>query len=277
MQRTTLFILGILGVLLFCNLFYIKEREGVEKPKEEKQKQKDAIAVLDEANEEIKILNDKKKEVADDKQEGEKVDAKEYLKKSNALNNLRQSRLQQNNFVHAQKLVNSKKAAPLMKGMRNISSNNKDVLFKLSFNNMDANGDGSIDKSEFKGIGKSALEAFSVREGLAGGDKNWKVTIDQGGDLVFNHKGKTVTKITKQGEIVSKKCKCGMWNLRDSRIGIPGRNDMNLHTDGWFRALNYGAPEVSAGRHKHGDYTKGGFAGKQLWYGGSIGGKLHRG
>jgi len=123
---------------------------------------------------------------------------------------------------------------------------------------------------------KGKFEAFGVREGLEG-DKNWKVTIDGEGDLVFNHNGKTVTKITKQGEIVSKKCKCGMWNLRDSRIGIPGRNDMNLHTDGWFRSLNYGAPEITTGRHAHSDYTKGGFAGKELWYGGSIGGRLHRG
>ena len=98
-----------------------------------------------------------------------------------------------------------------------------------------------------------------------------------GGDLFFSYGGKEVAKISRDGEVSSLKCKCGMWDLRDSRIGIKGRNDLNLHTDGWFRSLNYDSPEVSAGRHKFSDYKKGGFAGKELWYGGSIGGKLHRG
>ena len=106
---------------------------------------------------------------------------------------------------------------------------------------------------------------------------NWKVKPSMNGDLVFLYGGKEVAKISSDGELSSLKRKCGMWNLRDSRIGIKGRNDLNLHTDGWFRVLNYDSPEISAGLHKFMDYKKGGFAGKELWYGGSVGGKLHRG
>lgn len=372
MRRSTLFIFGILGVLLFCNLFYTKYREGQENKSKKvcdqakslndlskkmpgglalAYKSRAAIAMAmckrmkkseAEANEtkeekmkrvckQAKGLNDLtvkmtpispkmalqhklkaapyniacqqlkkaaekekkaaalksflvakaknkavKNEIVRSKKEmaqGKESDKKDFLAASSRLDQMKAAKKEQINFDLANRVVNQK---PSIKGMPNIGGDKKDVLFQLSFDNIDANDDGSIDKSEFKGIGKSALEAFGIREGFAG-DKNWKVTIDEGGDLVFNHNGKTVTKITKQGEIVSTKCKCGMWNLRDSRIGIPGRNDMNLHKDGWFRALNYGAPEITAGRHKHGDYTKGGFAGKELWYGGSIGGRLHRG
>jgi hypothetical protein len=320
MQRSTLFIFGILGVLLFCNLFYTVQREGKEnmskackgekmlrstidrlkrmkdtpgkgkmiqkystklwfynvkckkekekKKKEEEKKKKWMAEYAKKKNAEVKKkIASSKKELVESKE----ADKKDFIEKSDSLKQMREARQEQSNFDLGNKMIQGGPRA--MKGMPNIGGDNKDVLFKLSFNDTDKNDDGAIDKAEFKGI----LENFAVREGFADGDKNWKVTIDKGGDLVFNHKGKTVTKITKQGEIVSKKCKCGMWNLRDSRIGIPGRNDMNLHTDGWFRSLNYGAPEITAGRHSHRDYTKGGFAGKELWYGGSIGGRLHKG
>jgi hypothetical protein len=105
----------------------------------------------------------------------------------------------------------------------------------------------------------------------------WRVKPSVIGDLVFSYNGNEVAKISRDGELSSLKCKCGMWDLRDSRIGIKGRNDLNLHTDGWFRALKYDSPEIIAGKHKYADYANGGFAGKELWYGGSIDGKLHRG
>ena len=113
--------------------------------------------------------------------------------------------------------------------------------------------------------------------GGSGGKTPWKVNVDTKGDLVFSYNDKEISKLTKAGEWSSQRCRAGMWNLRDSRIGIPGRGDINLHTDGWFRALNYNAPELTAGRHKITDYGKGGWAGRNLWYGGSAGGRLHRG
>ena len=114
-------------------------------------------------------------------------------------------------------------------------------------------------------------------KGGSGGKTPWKVSVDTKGDLVFSYIDKEISKLTKAGEWSSQRCRAGMWNLRDSRIGIPGRGDINLHTDGWFRALNYNAPELTAGRHKITDYGKGGWAGRNLWYGGSAGGRLHRG
>ena len=114
-------------------------------------------------------------------------------------------------------------------------------------------------------------------KGGSGGKTPWKVSVDTKGDLVFSYNDKEISKLTKAGEWSSQRCRAGMWNLRDSRIGIPGRGDINLHTDGWFRALNYNAPELTAGRHKAEDYGKGGWAGRNLWYAGSSGGRLHRG
>ena len=114
-------------------------------------------------------------------------------------------------------------------------------------------------------------------KGGSGGKTPWKVGVDTKGDLVFSYNDKEISKLTKAGEWSSPRCRAGMWNLRDSRIGIPGRGDINLHTDGWFRALNYNAPELTAGRHKAEDYGKGGWAGRNLWYAGSSGGRLHRG
>ena len=97
----------------------------------------------------------------------------------------------------------------------------------------------------------------------------WKVEIDEKtGDLVFNHKGQTKSKLTKTGEWSSDSRKCGTWNIRKDRIGIPGRGDIHLHTDGWQRAFKYDAPYGGTA------YNKGGFAGRELWYGGSVGGKL---
>ena len=93
-----------------------------------------------------------------------------------------------------------------------------------------------------------------------------KIEIDEKtGDLVFNHKGQTKSKLTKTGEWSSDSRKCGSWNIRKDRIGILGRGDIHLHTDGWQRAVTYDAPYTS--------YNKGGFAGRELWYGGSAGGK----
>ena len=64
--------------------------------------------------------------------------------------------------------------------------------------------------------------------GGSGGKTPWKVNVDTKGDLVFSYNDKTVSKLTKKGEWSSDRCKIGMWNIRDSRIGIPGRNDINL-------------------------------------------------
>ena len=58
-------------------------------------------------------------------------------------------------------------------------------------------------------------------------------------------------------------------------MGIPGRNDINLHSDGWVRLLNYSVPEISLGKHQAGDFVKGGWAGKDLWYHKSGGGRIH--
>ena len=109
------------------------------------------------------------------------------------------------------------------------------------------------------------------------GASPWKINVNKKKELVFEYKGKSIAKLTPLGEFSSKKCKCGQWNIRDSRMGIPGRNDMNLHKDGWFRALQYDSPEVSTGLHKHSDFNKGGFAGRNLWYGGSFKGRMIRG
>jgi hypothetical protein len=134
-------------------------------------------------------------------------------------------------------------------------------------------GGGSAD---IKGLGDiKEVQGTPVKSLISKG--NWKVKPSMSGDLVFSYGGKEVAKISSEGELSSLKRKCGMWDLRDSRIGIKGRNDLNLHTDGWFRVLNYDSPEVSAGLHKFTDYKRGGLAGKELWYAGSIGGKLHRG
>ena len=102
------------------------------------------------------------------------------------------------------------------------------------------------------------------------GTGDWKVEIDEkSGDLVFNHKGQTKSKLTKTGEWSSDSRKCGTWNIRADRIGIPGRGDIHLHTDGWQRAVTYDAP--------YNKYNQGGFAGRELWYGGSAGGKMMSG
>ena len=132
-------------------------------------------------------------------------------------------------------------------------------------------GGGSADVKGFSSTAKK--QGLIVQKNIG----KWKVKPSLQGDLVFSYGEREVAKITRDGELSSLKCNCGMWDLRDSRIGIKGRKDLNLHTDGWFRALKYDSPEISAGRHKHHDYTSGGFAGKELWYGGSVGGKLHRG
>ena len=110
-------------------------------------------------------------------------------------------------------------------------------------------------------------------EGLEN-SQQWVVKVDPKGDLVFKYKGKVVSKLTKDGVFSSKRCKCGQWHLRDSRIGMPGRNDMNLHKDGWFRAVQYNTPELSGGKHNPNDYTKGGFRGKSLAYDAGGGGKI---
>ena len=100
-----------------------------------------------------------------------------------------------------------------------------------------------------------------------GGDvAKWKITTGQGGNLEFQRDDKTVASFGNDGLIKGNKCSCGYWKLRDSRAGIPGRGDMNLHTDGWLRMLDYGSPEVSEGKHKISEYKKGGFSGKQLYY-----------
>ena len=69
---------------------------------------------------------------------------------------------------------------------------------------------------------------------------DWKIAIDEKtGNLVFNYKGNTKSTLTRTGEWSSDKRKCGAWNIRKSSIGIPGRGDIYLHTDGSVRALNY--------------------------------------
>ena len=61
-------------------------------------------------------------------------------------------------------------------------------------------------------------------------NKDWKIDVDSTNNLVFKFKDKNVAQISKHGELTSTRCKCGQWNIRDSRIGIPGRNDMNMHS-----------------------------------------------
>ena len=71
--------------------------------------------------------------------------------------------------------------------------------------------------------------------------------------------------IGSDGQIRGKKCSCGKWNLRDNRMGIPGRNDINLHTDGWARMLKYDTG-ADLSSHTTADYKQGGFAGQKLYY-----------
>lgn len=48
----------------------------------------------------------------------------------------------------------------------------------------------------------------------------------------------------------------GQWNIRNDRIGIPDRGDMNLAPDSWIRLFTFNG----------GDYpSNGGYAGKNLW------------
>ena len=94
-------------------------------------------------------------------------------------------------------------------------------------------------------------------------------------NLVFKFKDKNVAQISKHGELISSRCKCGQWNIRDSRIGIPGRNDMNMHSDGWVRLLRYNSPEFSLGKHTDKDFVKGGWAAKELSYHKSGRGRIH--
>jgi hypothetical protein len=101
---------------------------------------------------------------------------------------------------------------------------------------------------------------------FGGNVPEWKITTGKGGNLEFKRGDKTVASFGKDGTIKGNKCSCGYWNLRDSRVGIPSRGDMNLHTDGWLRMLDYESPEVSKGKHKISEYKKGGFSGKQLYY-----------
>ena len=103
----------------------------------------------------------------------------------------------------------------------------------------------------------------------SGGKHDWKIEMDKKtGNLVFNYNGERQSQLTKDGEWSSKSRKCGTWNIRNDRIGIPERGDIHLHTDGWQRAFTYDAPYGSTA------YNKGGFAGRELWYAGSAGGKI---
>ena len=106
-------------------------------------------------------------------------------------------------------------------------------------------------------------------------NKDWKIDVDNTNNLVFKFKDKNVAQISKHGELTSTRCKCGQWNIRDSRIGIPGRNDMNMHSDGWVRLLGYNSPEFSLGKHTDKDFVKGGWAAKELLYHKSGGGRVH--
>ena len=111
------------------------------------------------------------------------------------------------------------------------------------------------------GAGSKGLDVDYVK-----GSK-WKIQVGKKtGALEFRYDGKPVAEISGDGEVKGTQCTCGSWNLRDSRMGIVGRNDINLHTDGWARMLKYGSPEVSKGKHTTADYTKGGWAGKKLYY-----------
>lgn len=48
----------------------------------------------------------------------------------------------------------------------------------------------------------------------------------------------------------------GQWSIRNDRIGIPNRGDMNLAADSWIRLFTYNG----------GDYpSNGGYAGQNLW------------
>lgn len=111
------------------------------------------------------------------------------------------------------------------------------------------------------GAGSKGLDVDYVK-----GSK-WKIQVGKKtGALEFRYDGKPVAEISGDGEVKGTQCTCGSWNLRDSRMGIVGRNDINLHTDGWARMLKYGSPEVSKGKHTTADYAKGGWAGKKLYY-----------
>ena len=102
---------------------------------------------------------------------------------------------------------------------------------------------------------------------------DWNIEIDkESGNLVFKHGGEIKSTLTKTGEWSSNSRKCGSWNIRDTRIGIPNRGDIQLHKDGIFRCFKYNSPENSTEKS---NLSNGGFAGRELWYAGSAGGKLN--
>ena len=132
----------------------------------------------------------------------------------------------------------------------------------------------SSTSSPKKGIAaeKSVITSMKTKDGkgldidYVKGSK-WKIAVGKKtGALEFRYDGKPVVEISDDGEVKGTKCSCGSWNLRDSRMGITGRGDINLHTDGWARMLKYDSPEVSKGKHTTADYTKGGWAGRKLYY-----------
>jgi hypothetical protein len=53
----------------------------------------------------------------------------------------------------------------------------------------------------------------------------------------------------------------GNWKIRNDKIGIPDRGDMNFGTDKWMRLLEYDQPQL--GKYT-GNIGTGGFAGKNL-------------
>ena len=66
------------------------------------------------------------------------------------------------------------------------------------------------------------------------GTGDWKVEIDEkSGDLVFNHKGQTKSKLTITGEWSSDSRKCGTWNIRADRVcnGFDRRNYCFLYSN----------------------------------------------
>jgi hypothetical protein len=90
-------------------------------------------------------------------------------------------------------------------------------------------------------------------------------TLDgENGGLSISNNGKAVGRFDENGNLsLNKKItantgKIGDWEIRENRIGIKDRGDINFHTDKWVRLLNYDSKKIS-------DYVKdGGFAGDHL-------------
>jgi hypothetical protein len=91
--------------------------------------------------------------------------------------------------------------------------------------------------------------------------KNMKVSnliVDNNADIKGNA-------VIGGSQTVDKKISCGsgkvgLWEIRGTKLGIPGRGDMDMGADKWIRNYNYNS----------GNYAPNGFAGGEIWSANNI-------